>query len=52
MSTMVKFRFSGAEGTDERVLALNTDNRRVQEEARGVTSAEEGHDIERVVETT
>ena len=43
---------NGAEGTDERVLALNTDDCHVQEETREVTSAEEGHDVESVVETT
>ena len=44
-------RFGGAEGTDERVLALNTNVCRVQEETREVTAVEEGHDVERVVET-
>ena len=31
---------------------LNTDDCRVQEETREVTSVEEGHDVESVVETT
>ena len=48
---MSKCRFGGAEGTDERVLALNTNVCRVQEETREVTSVGEGHDVERVVET-
>ena len=49
---MSKCRFGGAEGTDERVLASNTDDCRVQEETKKVTSVKEGHDVERVVKTT
>ena len=49
--SMSTCRFGGAEGTDERVLALNTNVCRVQEETREVTSVWEGHDVERVVET-
>ena len=49
--SMSTCRFGGAEGTDERVLALNTHVCRVQEETREVTSVGEGHDVERVVET-
>ena len=48
--SMSTCRFGGAEGTGERVLALNTNVCRVQEE-REVTSVGEGHDVERVVET-
>ena len=49
---VLRCRIGGAEGTNESVLALNTDVCRVQEETREVTSVEEGHDVERVVETT
>ena len=52
MSTLGNVNLSGAEGTDERVLASNTDDCRVQEETREVSSVEEGHDVESVVETT